>query len=54
MSILRGLKFLFLFLFHKTLSESFRLENLTMILLFCLRVVGNTILGSLDLHLYQQ
>ena len=34
MPILQGLKFLFLFLLRKTLSASFRLENLTMILFF--------------------
>ena len=34
MPILRGIKFLFFFLFRKTLSASFRLENLTMILFF--------------------
>ena len=34
MPILRGIKFLFFFLFRETLSASFRLENLTMILFF--------------------
>ena len=47
-------KFFFLFLFCKTLSASFRLENLTMILFFYnLSVAGDTILSSLDLHVHQ-